>query len=106
MRPHTGKAFILSSYGILRHMQAVQAELCLTNELATKVHTMLCTIRACKCAPERNQLRASAHALPRVEPWGNITSKSPPSSSPFWRVREPGNSKLSVVEGKGGMGAI
>ena len=75
--PHRSKAFILASYGILSHVSAVRAELCLDSNVAEKIHPMLLSLRAIKLGPERGKLRASACPLPRLEPWANILAQYP-----------------------------
>ena len=78
MAPHAGKEFVLDQYGLRMHMPAVRAELCIRPELASKLHHMLCTLRAVKAGPDICKLRASAYALPRLEPWNSILSKANP----------------------------
>ena len=79
MQTYVGKGFLLGHYGLAMHVPAVKAELCLAPELSTKLHEMLCTIRTVKTGPEQNKLKASAHRLPRLEPWMFIVAKATPT---------------------------
>ena len=79
MQTHVGKGFILGHYGLSMHMPAVKAELCLAPDLSRKLHEMLCMIRAVKTGPEQSKLKASAHRLPRLEPWMSIITKATPT---------------------------
>jgi hypothetical protein len=72
------KGFPLESFGILRHMPAVQAELCMTAHVAEQLHHMLCSIRSIKQGPDKHKLKASANALPKLEPWSRIIAQVPP----------------------------
>ena len=72
------KGFIMKQYGMLMHMPAVQAELCVAPQVASKLHDMLCTLRAVKQGPNKHRLKASAQSLPRFETWEPIISKAPP----------------------------
>jgi hypothetical protein len=52
MQTHIGKEFVLGDYGLLMHMPAVKAELCLSPALAQNLHNMLCMMRAIKIGHE------------------------------------------------------
>ena len=47
--------------------------------MASKLHSMMCTIRSIKAGPEQNKLKASPHGLPRLEPWMAIVNKANPT---------------------------
>ena len=73
------KGFPLEEYGILKHMPAVRAELCLSEGHASLMHSMLCSIRLIKGGADKGSLKASALPLPRVEPWSSILRQVPPT---------------------------
>ena len=60
------------------HMPAVKAKLCLAPEISTKLHDMLCTLRAVKSGPDQHKLKSSAFKLPRLEPWSHLVSRANP----------------------------
>ena len=69
MRAHRGKDLLLGAYGLKMHMPAVEAELCIHQEVGSTLHDMLLTIRMVKQGGQRGMLRVSAAPLPRMEPW-------------------------------------
>ena len=79
MQTYVGRGFLLKHYGLLMHMPAVKAELCLAPEMASKLHDMLCTTRSIKTGPEQNMLKASPQGLTRLDPWMAIVSKANPT---------------------------
>jgi len=68
LRPHTGRGFLLNSYGLSMHMPAVQAELCIEPHLSARLHSMLCKIRSIKSGPRKGQLKSHVRHCPGWNP--------------------------------------
>jgi len=77
LRAHKGKMFVLAHYGILMHLPAVAAEVCIEEGVNRTLHAMLLSLRAVKQGPDKGKLKAFAGALPRVEPWMHIIQNRP-----------------------------
>jgi hypothetical protein len=77
LRAAKGKAFLLDSYGLEVHLTAVRAEICLDDGLASRLHSMLSSIRLIKQGTHKGSLKASAAPLPKKEPWADILASAP-----------------------------
>ena len=104
LQGHGAKGFLLKDYGILKHMPAVRAELCLSEENSRKLHEMLCTLRLVKGGANKGLLKASALPLPRVEPWTNLLNQSPPILPQLLQDRRSRQQQAIDIKGARGDG--
>ena len=79
MQAHASKGFPLKEYGLLMHMPAVRAELCMSEVHARHLHDMLSTLRLIKTGADKGRIKANALPLPRVEPWSRIVQQATPT---------------------------
>jgi len=76
-RAHRGKGFLLKDYGLLMHLPAISAEVCIPEAASKPLHNMLLTIRSIKQGMQKDKIKSSSAPLPRVEPWLNILAQAP-----------------------------